>query len=1768
MAEVAPTLTPKTLHLDLGGQDRPLLYVKEDAPVDLYGKSIKTVPLQHGVVQNNPDIHEVRLMRMNPQRKVWEQYPIDPNGSADIQEADMDKFAIRLTDKHHRTIVVPFKDHFTLTPPTPEPAPQNASAPPPSTESDAFSQLQERAMGEKHRVITVTGEKGLRDRRAIDLAETRMEKETMGGIKTWWKRFMREYFTERYRQFYTKALDAAATPFAKASIEKAEEIATGKYGALSGLQKFGERIKNAFGIETNVQKWAIEELQNKQHDALKPILEQEQAAFAREQDAFGRRFELEFDKQADELVRAGIVRAGMGEKVIDADQGMKTRIKEVIKTYCTNGDKTLADQQLTNEVNTIFTQLRNDHPDLFKDADRMSSSITAVAKEMRQQLEITTSHEQGLSALDRELEAMQVRLGLGTMGESTQLAKTDTMKALDWVDRHGLTAFFGNEYVAGTAVSAALSLWVLPRAVASRTARLAGGIAGGGALTGLLSGLREYKSRKEEFLRVASQWETGTHAGPDQKRRAWYEAYNLHLRSVNDLVHGMHAVDQGGIYEADGKLKQVLTKDQIQTSLANLADAKARQNVGSREKNRYGLIEIGAVGQQETNRTFLNKTTSTVERDLTTYLSAHSTQQDVQEILSGKTAQDFINLLTDTQTKVIAEGFDLAATTDHTVQLALSRLGSYNPEIKFARERLHVFGLKLFSRDVEAKGLDNILKEFRTQARWEAVQRGISSGTIGAGAGLVANELAMDVGGYVTRNLEVLQGDFSHLTDIRAEGAISQMLHEGNLLPSWLEHAVGAGGFHPQTLPDGSPMRLTNNTWVDHTDNLNVTGTVNPSHTAVIQDFSHHVIHNADGTYALDDTAKNALQSEGFTGNFHMEHIPVTHPSGEMTSELFGGRYVTLPTEVKFIANPSDHTENVFYVLKDQNGHDVQQLIASHVPVTAPGNHDPSILEALQKHRGWFRLGLTDTPVAVPSETVPVPGHEFTMQIPHGMKLLANGDHYDLANTDGTTVVSDIHIGTDGKIDINELSQRLPKNLSIHESVTEWSTTKEVGGTTDLRDVHFLPASMQQTMPADPTYNPDGVGPGGFTSWIQDRLHESDLKFEHQNAVISGLKHAMRGYYHSIDPNAQSVQFDPIKGAPGIVRSLAFHETVNGNELNFNALPNNTVLRLPNGIFGDEQMGKLGHLMDNAIDKYEPLIKAGTPRVELDKLLSSSNPQERLDGILLKMGYFSQEKDIPTKEELEFLMQQLGGKGTETGLRYGYEIVETTTQPSATITALPLDTMVTPVLDVREYEFVPKDSFVPILGKPREGLEAPLESVLVTPYFEEFSSQDYYGIKKSNQESWKKVRSPRLLQNEKTHLNQQEELSWYFDQQKRAYMIEVDGLNNQINRPMNPNVKAVICMPVAAHAESENIYNTLMLYAKQEDIDWTQVEINLFVNWPHDADQTKIQKTLEQIHKFQNENPDKPVNVFTREFQRSEVKYGKIVKYLNDVVLRRIQQAQIPHDVMLLTNDADCIGMSKHYLQQAVSLADSSRDGALGKIDWGTSFYPDFPGFHVSTRFFQMCELLSQKQHVSHRRVGSSGANFAVKASMFAAIGGYNDELGAGADTEIGRKIIAARLGNKKHFTSESDYPLVYRSNLWLETNPRRAYEYYKQGKSIINMWEDFDEGGYKVSQLKPGNKESLQTDWNEILERISYQINTTVEHWLGYDNKSLYVPALNWLFGTHGWTLDDDVIQLTERGGIKLKTDLLEYQQKNRQNIKYSGSNPSGIKGNASFTP
>ncbi|MBC7565303.1 hypothetical protein H7100_03705 [Candidatus Saccharibacteria bacterium] len=474
---------------------------------------------------------------------------------------------------------------------------------------------------------------------------------------------------------------------------------------------------------------------------------------------------------------------------------------------------------------------------------------------------------------------------------------------------------------------------------------------------------------------------------------------------------------------------------------------------------------------------------------------------------------------------------------------------------------------------------------------------------------------------------------------------------------------------------------------------------------------------------------------------------------------------------------------------------------------------------------------------------------------------------------------------------------------------------------------------------------------------------------------------------------------------------------------------------------------------------------------------------------------------------------------------------------------------------------------VPI--ESRRSLEAPISRRA------EYYYQGGEALTSAERKQRREETSPRLLESPDADLNAGEELKWYRRTLERKRGKEyVQSIDQVIQTTpelagIDSKTKVIVQVPVnaAGEAEANGIYNLITTgYGGQDSEALDKTVILMHVNWfdTYEGDDTAVRaniaKTHAEIERARADRPDIHIAIIESEWKRDQVRdgvIGHVSRKMHDAALLALDKAnsegrlESTDDVLLIRNDSDPKGISGNYLKNYVKsfTTDNEPDIFTGVTTFDNTKADRLPGLVYAANFMQSLDLLNSARHGS---VHTGGANFGIKASTLAAIGGTgmsDDYNGAGSDdVAIGRRVKSAREG--KLSTSRSGLRSYVRGEYSLQTNggsttsrriakkisaridtdSDRQEALYIKGVPIIYSWNEehnFDKDGYQArdAELQTDNKlvskESLQSDPGLVIERIRNDMEASIRVY--GSSRALIVSALEFAFmgiGSNGYEL------------------------------------------------
>ena len=401
-------------------------------------------------------------------------------------------------------------------------------------------------------------------------------------------------------------------------------------------------------------------------------------------------------------------------------------------------------------------------------------------------------------------------------------------------------------------------------------------------------------------------------------------------------------------------------------------------------------------------------------------------------------------------------------------------------------------------------------------------------------------------------------------------------------------------------------------------------------------------------------------------------------------------------------------------------------------------------------------------------------------------------------------------------------------------------------------------------------------------------------------------------------------------------------------------------------------------------------------------------------------------------------------------------------------TVLITENISTPVyqttLVVTEKTYIPgsdfRAPFIPIAAPlPRRPLERifPAATNIYTDYL-----PNPYGrpieVDEQTRKRFERNMSSRLLNDPNAVLDSSLEVEEYIERLPKEKKILIESLADQIEEPMKPSCELAVVIPVAGAQEGNNIYNSLKWYTGQKDAEGKDLsrerfEIVLFVNKPSGLE---WDNTLIEIERFKKDFPDMPIRVATHSYDSEAVNFGELHKDLVDLTLeRQRRRGSVASDLIVVTNDADTKGVGKTYFDTVITqIGAQGVDALVGRLEWDPYNYLISPLFMAAQQFGEKLNLINPHPQPSDDRqivYQGSGANFAFKSSIYAAVGGEWADVNVGPDCILRDSIYFARNragGTRKPVGFAGGDDVVYSSS-------RRGVHAFNLGLSPVEQWDE-----------------------------------------------------------------------------------------------------------------
>jgi len=350
-------------------------------------------------------------------------------------------------------------------------------------------------------------------------------------------------------------------------------------------------------------------------------------------------------------------------------------------------------------------------------------------------------------------------------------------------------------------------------------------------------------------------------------------------------------------------------------------------------------------------------------------------------------------------------------------------------------------------------------------------------------------------------------------------------------------------------------------------------------------------------------------------------------------------------------------------------------------------------------------------------------------------------------------------------------------------------------------------------------------------------------------------------------------------------------------------------------------------------------------------------------------------------------------------------------------------------------------------------------------------------------EEYEKRRSQTLTDDPQARLDESKEVADYLSRQDPEYLRELEEMDRLIGTPMSSETRAVITVPV--FGEGKIIRKTLEQFLNQKDKSGNPINPKLFeiIVFENDTESRPKDQTENEIRKFKTNHPEMNVHYAYKRWTQDDITnkintIGNGRKYNCDLALLRSSKRTAPTgELVVVNNDADLEGITPRYISDIIEEFDTKDylDTIVGKRNLPDSALQK-PNIRAGQRLWEIFDSVmrytggSGEMDPGKRKrgwPGMIGENSAMRASIYAAVGGYGPQAKLAEDQNLGDMIRTARNYDDRRFE--------YLNRLQTIKNPRRYLACMLMGRPLIQMYNDYHE-----------NKNIRNLNNAQMLQRIS----------------------------------------------------------------------------------
>lgn len=280
-----------------------------------------------------------------------------------------------------------------------------------------------------------------------------------------------------------------------------------------------------------------------------------------------------------------------------------------------------------------------------------------------------------------------------------------------------------------------------------------------------------------------------------------------------------------------------------------------------------------------------------------------------------------------------------------------------------------------------------------------------------------------------------------------------------------------------------------------------------------------------------------------------------------------------------------------------------------------------------------------------------------------------------------------------------------------------------------------------------------------------------------------------------------------------------------------------------------------------------------------------------------------------------------------------------------------------------------------------------------------------------------------------------------------TYRRHVEQISCQIDA-LSPTCVISVCIPVAAHEEQKYVYEALRCFCGQT-LPPENFELVILANSPYDL-MAETSETVQEIARFKNDFPRINTQIMQVGLLGSPLQtIGFIRALLHDVVVLRHGQRQNDRDHIMVRCDADTRAIGAYYLENFLKRfkQNPQTDSFAGWLCSSPEAALDDPLIFISQRLF---DIVYSGRRVCFSIPSHGGPNHAIKASVYAKLGGYYNRSVCGEDLNLYKRHLKWRQGS-------SDFVAVghggWRSRLY--TSSRRGNHSCMFGGTYASQWSN-----------------------------------------------------------------------------------------------------------------